>query len=140
MESESVRVLRIAGAIAAHGYAIERAFVAPDAIAALREHALSLDAFGELRAAAIGRGAGRLVDSATRGDRIRWLDNASALPEERFVRGALEALRLALNRNLTPGLFGFDAHYSIYPPGARYARHRDRFRDDDARVLSFWSI
>jgi len=27
-------------------------------------------------------------------------------------------------------------HYALYPPGAGYARHRDRFRDDDARVLS----
>jgi SM-20-related protein len=30
----------------------------------------------------------------------------------------------------------FEGHYAIYPPGARYERHRDRFRDDDARVLS----
>ena len=29
-----------------------------------------------------------------------------------------------------------EAHYAIYPPGTRYGRHRDRFRDDDARVLS----
>ena len=34
------------------------------------------------------------------------------------------------------GAFELEMHYAIYPPGAGYARHRDRFRDDDARVLS----
>ena len=29
-----------------------------------------------------------------------------------------------------------EAHFAHYPPGARYVRHRDRFRDDDHRVVS----
>jgi SM-20-related protein len=48
----------------------------------------------------------------------------------------LAALRLALNAGLFLGLFTFEGHYAIYPRGAFYRRHRDRFRDDDARVLS----
>jgi SM-20-related protein len=47
-----------------------------------------------------------------------------------------EELRRACNRTLTLGLFEFECHYALYPPGASYSRHRDRFRDDDARVLS----
>ena len=43
---------------------------------------------------------------------------------------------MCCNRELMLGLVGFEAHYAIYPPGAAYARHRDRFRDDDTRVLS----
>ena len=34
------------------------------------------------------------------------------------------------------GLDSFEGHYALYPPGACYRRHRDRFRDDDARVIS----
>ena len=34
------------------------------------------------------------------------------------------------------GLAEYEGHYALYPPGASYARHRDRFRDDDTRVLS----
>jgi len=45
-------------------------------------------------------------------------------------------LREQLDRELFLGLRELEAHYALYPPGARYARHRDRFRDDDARVLS----
>ena len=46
------------------------------------------------------------------------------------------ALRDALNRRLLLGLHELEAHYALYPAGAHYDRHRDRFRDDDARVLS----
>ena len=49
---------------------------------------------------------------------------------------ALDALRRALNRGLQLGLLDLEAHYAIYAPGAAYARHRDRFRDDDARAVS----
>src|SRR5262249_46625644 len=43
---------------------------------------------------------------------------------------------LAANRALQLGLFEFEGHYAIYPAGRGYARHLDRFRDDDSRVLS----
>jgi SM-20-related protein len=48
----------------------------------------------------------------------------------------MDSLRQALNRELLLGLEELEAHFALYPPGAGYARHRDRFRDDDARVLS----
>lgn len=127
---------RIADAIAARGYAIEPGFASPAHVAALRTHALALDARGALRPAAVGRGAARVVAPATRGDRILWLEAAASTPAEQALRAALEALRRTLNRSLALGLFTVEAHYAVYPPGARYARHRDRFRDDDARVLS----
>jgi SM-20-related protein len=33
-------------------------------------------------------------------------------------------------------LVELEAHYARYLPGAAYARHLDRFRDDDARAIS----
>jgi len=48
----------------------------------------------------------------------------------------MEALRVELNRALLLGLDELEAHYALYPAGARYARHSDCFRDDAARVLS----
>ncbi|HZW71900.1 MAG TPA: 2OG-Fe(II) oxygenase [Caldimonas sp.] len=58
---------------------------------------------------------------------------------ERTLWTALDTLRVALNRHAFLGLLSLEAHYAIYPTGAFYARHRDRFRDDDARVLS-WAL
>ena len=111
-------------------------FVPPAAVTALRRRAAALDAAGLLCAAAIGRAEHRAVDAQLRGDRIRWLDEPAVDPAERALRAALEAVRLALNRQLALGLFALEAHYAIYAAGAGYAPHRDRFRDDDARVLS----
>jgi SM-20-related protein len=48
----------------------------------------------------------------------------------------MEFLRQTLNRELTLGLFGFEAHLALYPPGARYRCHLDQFQDEGDRVLS----
>jgi SM-20-related protein len=94
------------------------------------------DRKGALRAAAIGRGSGRRHDAATRSDRICWLPETPETPAQAEYLAFIETLRHRLNRELYLGLNGFEGHYATYGPGARYARHLDRFRDDDARVVS----
>ena len=123
-------------AIAARGHAAAPRFADDAMVAALRARALALDKAGLFAPSAVGRGAGRIERADIRGDRIAWLDRDSHDRGERALFGALEALRLAANRALQLGLFDFEGHYAIYPAGRGYARHRDRFRDDDARVLS----
>lgn len=110
----------------------------PDAAAcdALREDALRLHRDGALAEAAVGRGNMRNPGSGIRGDRTLWLDDPRCGPAARAHLQALDALRLALNRRLYLGLRSQEAHFALYPPGAGYARHRDRFRDSDARVVS----
>jgi SM-20-related protein len=126
----------VADGLASTGYAVVADAFAPEAVSALRERALALDARGEFVAAAIGRGAARIAHPDIRGDRIRWLDQAHPAATEVIVWRTLDSLREALNRNLMLGLWSFEGHYALYPPGACYARHRDVFRDDDARVVS----
>jgi SM-20-related protein len=48
----------------------------------------------------------------------------------------LERLRRVMNESLLLGLFELEGHFAVYPPGAFYRRHLDRFSDDDARVLT----
>lgn len=127
---------RIAEAIAARRYAIVSDFLSPADTLALRGEAQRHARDGRLVPAGVGRGAARVERHDIRGDRILWLAETSEIPAERTLRAALEALRLAINRELSLGLFDIEAHYAHYLPGACYARHRDRFRDDDARVLS----
>jgi SM-20-related protein len=86
--------------------------------------------------ARIGRAVDRIERSDIRGDRTLWFDDQVHAPAERALWRALERLRMALNEATFLGLFAFEGHYALYPPGAFYRRHRDRFRDDDARILS----
>jgi SM-20-related protein len=131
-----VAIAHVGTAIAADGYAIVPDFLPTPLAAALAAEARRRDAAGEFRAAGIGRGERRVERGGIRGDRILWLDEPALSPPERALLDALEALRIALNREAFLGLFAFEGHYALYPPGAFYLRHRDRFRDDDARILS----
>jgi len=126
----------VCAAIAADGYSIVPGFLPAPAIAALAAEARRRDAAGEFHAARIGHDERTVERGDIRGDRIAWLDEQAPAPAERALWRALEALRAALNAACFLGLFAFEGHYAFYPPGAFYRRHRDRFRDDDTRVLS----
>jgi SM-20-related protein len=131
---------RICAAIADNGCAVEGNFLRRTTVAALMRDARARDAAGEFHAAGVGRGTARVQRSDVRGDRILWLDEGSAGPAQQPFWKALDALRAALNGQLLLGLFSFEAHYALYPPGAFYRRHRDQFRGDapsaDDRVIS----
>jgi SM-20-related protein len=89
-----------------------------------------------LQPAGIGR-AGTHRTHALRGDSTAWLDvdTPTSRVEQQWAE-RLEALRSHLNRSLFLGLRTVEAHVAVYPPGTGYARHLDRFRDDDARTVS----
>jgi SM-20-related protein len=129
-------VASVVAGLAGDGLAVVREFLPGPAIAALRDEAMRRDAAGSLVAAGVGRGSARAVREEVRGDRIGWLDERDPAPPERALFDALETLRAAINREVTLGLWRYEGHYALYPPGARYEKHVDRFRDDDARVLS----
>lgn len=129
-------VAAVVAQVAERGYAVVADALPDAAVATLRARVLALDAAGALAPARVGRGAGRDRRDDVRGDRIRWLDAAAADPAEAPALALLEDLRSACNRALMAGLVEYEGHFAVYPPGAHYARHRDRFRDDDTRVLS----
>lgn len=118
------------------GFALVEGVLPEHAVTELREEARARDARGLMQQAGIGRAMQRQVATHVRGDRIAWLEEGSAHRGERAYFAAVHALREALNRELMAGVVELEAHYAIYPPGARYARHVDRFNDDDARIVS----
>ena len=122
----------VADALRAQGYAVIQTFLDEPVVAALAEECRRAD----LRATAVGRGAHRVERPDIRGDRTQWLERVDASDAQRAYFAAMEMLRVGLNRALMLGLDALEAHFAVFAPGARYARHRDRFRDDDARVLS----
>lgn len=104
--------------------------------AALWERAHRLEREGGFRHAGVGRGRGWRLRPEIRNDRVHWIDPPGASRGERRYLEAMEALRLGLNRELLLGLFSFEAHYALYPPGARYHTHLDRFAGASHRILS----
>ncbi|MGP1665695.1 MAG: 2OG-Fe(II) oxygenase [Rhodanobacter sp.] len=87
----------------------------------------------QLRPASIG--AARTA-SDLRGDSTHWfVDDAMSAPQQAFA-AHIDTLRIALNSELMLGAVDTESHYAVYRPGAGYARHLDRLRDNDARVLS----
>jgi SM-20-related protein len=127
---------RVADALVATGVAIVPGFLDGALVTQLRERALALDRAGSFVAAGVGRAASHEQRDGVRGDRIRWIELPSDNASEDALVEALDPVRRDVNRSLALGAFDLEMHYALYPPGAGYARHRDRFRDDDARVLS----
>ncbi|HVR81346.1 MAG TPA: 2OG-Fe(II) oxygenase [Luteimonas sp.] len=130
------QVLRERGACCIEG------LPAPMATVELRDDLRRLQAEAALAPAAVGRGA-HVLRTDLRGDSTLWLDDPRCGAAARQYLAMLDGLRVALNPRLFLGLAEVEAHYAVYPSGAGYMRHRDRFRDDarlpSSRMLSLVS-
>jgi SM-20-related protein len=136
MMPDSAIGAHVAAELTSNGYVVVDAFLDAATVRTLAAECLDLHAQGNLRPAAIGRAEGRHTDVAVRSDCTHWFDPAMLSPAQARYWSRMDVLRRALNRTLLLGLEELEAHFALFPPGAGYARHRDRFRDDDARVLS----
>lgn len=101
----------------------------------VHDEALGHAAAGRLMPASTGRVAGRLP-GGDRGDSTLWLDDPACGSAALDLLAGFAILRVDLNRRLTLGMAEVEAQFATYPVGTGYARHLDRFRSDDARVLS----
>jgi SM-20-related protein len=127
---------RIALRLAEAGWCVTPDFISPGLVDQLREEAGRIWDSGGFRHAGVGRGTGREVRPEVRTDRVSWLDPQSASIAQRLYLQSLEHLRLAINRELFIGLFDFEGHLAIYPPGSYYRKHRDQFRDIGERTVT----
>ena len=71
-----------------------------------------------------------------RTDQVSWLDPLTACGAARQYLQTLDELRLAINRELLLGLFDFEGHLAIYPPGSYYRKHLDQFRGMGTRTVT----
>ncbi|MBB1518851.1 2OG-Fe(II) oxygenase [Aquipseudomonas guryensis] len=90
---------------------------------------------GALNPAGVGRGSALAVREGIRGDQIQWLEAGQQPACDRYL-AAMDELRQALNQAFFLGLADYESHFALYPPGAFYQKHLDRFRDDDRRTVS----
>ncbi|UVK98544.1 2OG-Fe(II) oxygenase [Pseudomonas sp. B21-048] len=133
--SDHPLLLRIVDDLAARGWSRQNIFLPLDLTQALAAECRKRAAEGELAPAAVGRGPFSEIREGIRGDHIQWIEPGQVEACDRYL-GLMDSLREAMNRGLFLGLEDFESHFALYPPGAFYLKHVDRFRDDDRRMVS----
>lgn len=115
------------------GWHKQDAFLPLRLVAALKAE---MDGLGntQLMPAGVGKGRQHRYAERIRQDKTYWLEGDTSAQKAFFY--IAEQLRCYLNRELFLGLFDFEAHYSLYAPGAYYKKHLDVFRNDDLRHIS----
>lgn len=126
---------RIVDDLATQGWSQQNLFLPRDLTLALAAECRKRAAEGELAPAAVGRGPAQEIREGIRGDHIQWLEPGQAASCDAYM-ALMDSLRTAMNQSLYLGLEDFECHFAMYPPGAFYLRHVDRFRDDDRRMVS----
>ena len=134
------RLQQLLDGLAANGFVIISDFLAQEKVALLAAEAMTLLENGAMRQARTGRGNRAISDDSVRGDFIRWIDETDEVvltnPALREYFAGMEALRENFNRSLYLGLTEIESHFTIYPPGAFYRKHLDRFRGSEQRQVS----
>lgn len=121
--------------LATRGWSLQSAFLSSDVTRQLADECRRRYAEGALEPAGVGRGDEQAVREGIRGDHIHWLEEGQAAICDAYLT-VMDELRHRLNRELFLGLEEFECHFALYPPGAFYQTHLDRFRDDDSRCVS----
>ncbi|ARU86759.1 2OG-Fe(II) oxygenase [Pseudomonas sp. M30-35] len=121
--------------LAEQGWSLQPDFLTQALTLELAEECRKRAAQGTLLPASIGRGQRQAVQEGIRGDRIQWLEPGQSHACDQYL-AKLESLRQAINQGLYLGLEDYESHFALYPPGAFYKKHVDRFRDDDRRAVS----
>lgn len=111
------------------------AFLTQSECEGLRHELAGLSKNHLLHSAKIGRAEGVQQVSSIRGDQTLWLPSPQT-PLGNEVLARIEAYKNLLNRELLLGLWDFEGHYALYPPGGHYERHLDRFGSDSRRTVS----
>jgi SM-20-related protein len=122
--------------LAEHGWAVTTNLYSLSTIAALTQEVQLLWTGAAFKAAGIGRGTAFQVRADIRSDHILWLDEAKLTVPQTAYWMAMRTLLQELNAQLFVGVQELEAHYAVYPPGAFYQKHLDRFNTADERIIS----
>jgi SM-20-related protein len=127
---------KVATQLLHQGWCVYPDFLPAEAEIALREQALVAWQTDRFRHAGIGRGSSFEIKPQIRCDRVMWLEQATADEAIATYFAALETLRLSINRELYLGLYDYEAHFAVYPPGSFYKKHLDQFRGIGLRTVT----
>lgn len=126
----------IIGALEVHGYAVAPNFLTTELVFKVQNEMRALRDQDLFQRAQIGRASGVRLEDEVRRDWTKWFEPADLSETQKEIWSVLEGLRGELNRSLFLGLWDFEGHYAVYPPGAFYKTHLDRFKNDSKRTVS----
>ncbi len=126
----------IAQDLAQQGWSVSDDYLSPLEFSRLAAESESLLRAGVFRPAGVGRGAGLMVRPDVRSDKVLWLDPERCSSTQRRYLARLEALRAGINQTLFLGLFEFEGHLAVYPPGSYYRKHLDQFQGMGHRTVT----
>ena len=89
-----------------------------------------------MRRAGIGKTDAYMIETAIRQDQIQWLSPQDPYPAIQTYFEVIDALRTGINQSFFLSLHDYEAHFAAYEKGGFYRKHRDQFRDTDARQIS----
>lgn len=113
--------------ITEHGFCVMDNFITPTTTLELANEITGLNNNESMRHAGVGKTL-VTMDKRLRGDSIYWLNEVNASAAQRMYFNKMEELRQALNQHLFLGLFALESHLALYPVGAGYKKHLDRFK------------
>lgn len=116
--------------ITEHGFCVMDNFISQTTALALSSEINLLHDSAQMHEAGTGQTL-ISINKQLRGDSIYWLDEADASIAQQLYFGQMEALRIGLNQHLYLGLFALESHLALYPIGASYKKHIDRFKSSN---------
>ena len=127
---------RIIDNLASTGYVVIDDLLNLEDAQKIKNRLLQLKTEDEFQKSGIGRAALHQVNESIRGDFIRWIESDDLHPSMAVYYQLIAALMAYSNRHLYLNLKDLESHYTYYPAGKGYLKHRDRFRDKPHRALS----
>lgn len=127
---------RIVDNLASTGYVVIDDLLNLEDAQKIKNRLLQLKGEDEFKKSGIGKAAMLQVNESIRGDFIRWIESDDLHPSLAVYYQLIAALMAYSNRHLYLNLKDLESHYTYYPVGKGYLKHRDRFRDKPHRVLS----
>lgn len=121
--------------LAGRGWSVTPGFLPDKMCAQLRTALLVQWQAGTFRHAGVGRGSNFEINPAIRNDQVSWLSADTQGPFRDYL-AVMNELRKSLNHALYLGLFDYEAHLAVYPPGAAYKKHLDQFRGIGLRTVT----
>lgn len=120
----------------AHHIGISANFLPTNLAVSLKENLIQLFNTEKLKAAKIGNIELLHQDKLIRNDLIYWLDRTHENKSENDFLDLIDAFVLFLNSTCYTGITSVEFHYTLYPTGSFYRKHKDQFQNNDSRQFS----